>query len=242
MNGGIKQSLRHPRPATLRLADSSSIAPGSGLKSDLLFCTCQVIENILLSERKHINLMNMRRKATFDSSFWVHAVYLDLVDFLLEDYDLTCTPAVEDELGQGSPTSLRLKALLNGGRIKRAAPKQEKVKLYGKGERAAINLALEKKILLLIDDWKPYEAARQAAIETTNSLVYMVKLYDRELVSLNKILNALAKIARRGTLKEAWISSCLKMVAAIRGDRSKKGRESDEEKQERKDHHKHSAD
>ncbi len=171
----------------------------------------------------------MRSKATFDSSFWVHAVYLDLVDFLLQDYDLTCTPPVEDELGQGNPISLKLKALLTTGRIKRAAPKQEKVKLYGKGERAR-NVALEKKMLLLIDDWKPYEAARQAGIETTNSLVYMVSLYGRERVSLKKVLYALAKIARRGTLKEAWISSSLKMVAAIRGNRSKKGRESNEEK------------
>jgi len=32
----------------------------------------------------------MRSGAIFDSSFWVHAVYLDLIDFLLADYELLC--------------------------------------------------------------------------------------------------------------------------------------------------------
>jgi predicted nucleic acid-binding protein len=104
----------------------------------------------------------MKRGATFDSSFWVHAVYLDLVDFLLSDFDLTCTKAVEKELGRDNPTSLRLKTLLAGRSIKQAAPKSERIKLYGDGERAAINLALEQKLLLLIDDWRPYEAAQAA--------------------------------------------------------------------------------
>ena len=52
------------------------------------------------------------RAATFDSSFWVHAVYLDLIEFLLSDFELICTKAMEDELGSGNPTSRRLKALL----------------------------------------------------------------------------------------------------------------------------------
>jgi predicted nucleic acid-binding protein len=37
--------------------------------------------------------------------------------------------------------------------------------LYGDGERAAINLALERKFLLLIDDWRPYEVAQASGIE-----------------------------------------------------------------------------
>ena len=92
----------------------------------------------------------MKRAATFDSSFWVHAVYLDLVDFLLSDFELVCTKAVERELGRDNPTSLRLRALLADGSVNQAAPKSEKIRLYGDGERAAINLALERKLLLLI--------------------------------------------------------------------------------------------
>ena len=112
------------------------------------------------------------RAATFDSSFWVHAVYLDLVAFLLSDFELICTKAVENELGRDNPTSRRLKALLADKSIKRTAPRSEKIKLYGDGERAAINLALERKLLLLIDDWRPYEAAQAAGVEVVNSLAF----------------------------------------------------------------------
>ena len=65
----------------------------------------------------------MKRAATFDSSFWVHVVYLYLVDFLLSDFELVCTKAVEKELGRDNPTSLQLKTLLAERGIKQAAPK-----------------------------------------------------------------------------------------------------------------------
>ena len=77
------------------------------------------------------------RAATFDSSFWVHAVYMDPVEFLLSDFELICTKAVENELGRDNPTSHRLKVLLTNKRIKRPAPRSEKIKLYGDGEKAA---------------------------------------------------------------------------------------------------------
>ena len=64
------------------------------------------------------------RAATFDSSFWVHAVYLELVEFLLADFALMCTKAVENELGRDNPTSRRLKELLADKSIKRAAAPQ----------------------------------------------------------------------------------------------------------------------
>jgi predicted nucleic acid-binding protein len=118
----------------------------------------------------------MRKDATFDSSFWVHAVYLDLVDVLLADYALICTEAVAKELGRDNPTSRRLQALLTAQTIQSATPHVEQITLYGEGERAAINLALEQNLLLLIDDWRPYEAARVAGVEVVNTLAYLVQL------------------------------------------------------------------
>jgi len=156
------------------------------------------------------------RAATFDSSFWVHAVYLDLVEFLLSDFELICTKAVENELGLDNPTSRRFKALLADKNIKRAAPRSEKIKLYGDGERAAINLALERKLLLLIDDWRPYEAAQAAGVEVVNSLAYLVGLYEQKRITLERALHALAKTTRRGTLRPEWIQSAVKLVAEIR--------------------------
>ena len=158
----------------------------------------------------------MKRAATFDSSFWVHAVYLDLVDFLLSDFELTCTRAVEKELGRDNPTSLRLRTLLTERSIKQAAPKSEKIKLYGDGERAAISLALERKLLLLIDDWRPYQAAQAAGVEVVNSLAYLVGLYEQKRITLERVLNTLARITRRGTLRPEWIESAVRIVSEIR--------------------------
>ncbi len=158
----------------------------------------------------------MKREATFDSSFWVHAVYLDLVDFLLSDFNVVCPTAVATELGRDNPTSVRLKELLGERRIEQAAPRLEKVKLYGDGERAAINLALERKLLLLIDDWKPYEAAQEAGVEVVNSLAYLIGLYERKRIPLERVLTALVKITRRGTLRPEWVQSAVKIVAEIR--------------------------
>ena len=154
--------------------------------------------------------------ATFDSSFWVHAVYLDLVEFLLSDFELICTKAVEKELGRDNPTSRRLKALLAEKIIKRAAPRSEKIKLYGDGGRAAINLALEREFLLLIDDWRPFEAAQAAGVEAVNSIAYLLGLYEQKRITLERALHAFARMTRRGTLRPEWIHSALRVVAEIR--------------------------
>lgn len=158
----------------------------------------------------------MQRRAIFDSSFWVHAVYLNLVDFLLEDYELVCPRAVQRELGKDNPTSLKLKALLADNTIQLATARLERIKLYGDGERAAINLALERNLLLFIDDWRPHEAAQEAGVDVVNTPAYLVQLYEQGRITLEKILNDLGRIARRGTLRSEWIQAALKMVAEIR--------------------------
>ena len=158
----------------------------------------------------------VKRKVTFDSSFWVHAVYLDLIEFLLQDYHLVCTPAVEREMGRGNPTGLKLMELMANGTIQRESARGETIRLYGDGERAAINLALESNLLLLIDDWKPYEAAREYGVEVVNSLIYVTRLYAQGRITAEMVLDALAKMTQRGTVKPAWILEALKMVALLR--------------------------
>ena len=147
---------------------------------------------------------------------WVHAVYLELVEFLLSDLELICTKAVENELGRDNPTSRRLTALLADKSIKRAEPRSEKITLYGDGERAAINLALEQKFLLLIDDWRPYEAAQATGVEVVSSLAYLVGLYEQKRITLERVLQALARMTRRGTLRPEWLHSALRVVTEIR--------------------------
>ncbi len=158
----------------------------------------------------------MRRGATFDSSFWVHAVYLGLVDFLLADYELICPRAVERELGRDNPTSRRLKGLLAQQTIKFSMPRSDQIKLYGDGERAAINLALERTLLLLIDDWRPYEAAHAAGVDVVNTPAYLVQLYQQGRFAVERVLGDLGRIARRGTVRPEWIQYALQVVAEIR--------------------------
>jgi hypothetical protein len=69
---------------------------------------------------------------------------------------------------------LRLKALLTTKTIQLATPRAEKIKLYGDGERTTINLALERGLLLLIDDWRPL-----AGVKVANTPAYLLQLYAK---------------------------------------------------------------
>jgi predicted nucleic acid-binding protein len=111
---------------------------------------------------------------------------------------------------------LRLKALLADRSINKATPKSAKIKLYGDGERDVLNLALERKLLLLIDDWRPYGAAQAAGVEGVNSLACLVELYEQKRITAERVLDALARITRRGTLRPEWIQSAVKIVSEIR--------------------------
>jgi predicted nucleic acid-binding protein len=167
----------------------------------------------------------MKPGATFDSSFWVHTVSLNLVEHLLEDYALVCPTAVEAELGRDNPSAVRLKTLCAAGRIERATPHTEPMTLYGLGERAAINLALERKLLLLIDDWRPYEAARAAGIPTVNTVVYLTHLGARGRLGVDQVIEALGRLARRGTIKPEWITLGVIVVAELRRQRREQEQE-----------------
>jgi len=162
-----------------------------------------------------------RLKVTFDSSFWVHVVYLGLVDSLLHDYDLEVTREVEEELGTGSVSSEALRSSLASKRIRRGASSIRRVYLHGRGERAAINLALEKGLLLFIDDWRPAATARAASIETLSSVLYLVKLYGQGRRKADEVLDGLAFMARRNTLRRDYLISALRLVAEIRRRRGK---------------------
>jgi hypothetical protein len=74
-----------------------------------------------------------------------------------------------------------------------------------------------------IDDWKPYQVALEYGVEVVSSLVYIVRLYRQDRISVERVLDALAKMTRRGTIKPEWIYAALEMVALIRETRRVKG-------------------
>lgn len=164
----------------------------------------------------------LKSKATFDASFWVHAVYLNLVDSVHHDYDLMVTPQVETEIGAGNATGNRLQALIEARRIRRGRASVNLVQLYGHGERSAINLAVEKHLLLLIDDWRPADAARALGITTLSSILYLVRLYDEGRRTAQEVLDGLSFMARRNSIRPEYLLSALRLLAEIRRRKGKR--------------------
>jgi hypothetical protein len=60
-----------------------------------------------------------------------------------------------------------------------------------------------------------YEAARAAGAEVVNSLAYLVGLYEQKRITLERALNALARITRRGTLRPEWIQFAVRIISGI---------------------------
>ena len=69
---------------------------------------------------------------------------------------------------------------------------------------------------MFIDDWRPYEAAQATGVEVVNSLAYLVGLYEQKRITLERALQALARMTRRGPLRPEWIHSALRVVTEIR--------------------------
>ena len=72
---------------------------------------------------------------------------------------------------------------------------------------------------MLINDWQPYEAARAARVEVVHSLAYLVQLYTQRRVTLEKVVRDLGRLARRGTVRPAWLQSALVIVFEIHTQR-----------------------
>lgn len=163
----------------------------------------------------------LKTQATFDASFWVHAVALDLVASLCVDYRLAVTEDVVSEVGSTSRTGQCLERLLASRQLARKEPSTQRVALFGIGERAAINLALEENCLLLIDDWRPAEAARALGISTLTSILYLVQLYSRGRRKDAEVLRGFAMLARRNSIRPEYLLAALRLVAEVRRRRRK---------------------
>src|SRR5882724_6467998 len=55
-----------------------------------------------------------------------------------------------------------------------------------------------------------------AGVEVVNSLAYVVGVYEQKRITLERALETLARMTRRGTLRPEWIHSALRVVTEIR--------------------------
>lgn len=115
----------------------------------------------------------MKTSAVVDTSFWSAACHLGLETFL---YELFIRPLVmpaqviQEVFWQPPrkaqrvyPYQQRLKIALEDERITCRDP-AEPYHRFGAGERACIGLAREEGLILLINDYRPYDEARRLGI------------------------------------------------------------------------------
>lgn len=162
----------------------------------------------------------VKQNATLDSSFWIHAVAARLVDHLLEDFDLSVTPAVREELPETYPSGARLQILVRERAVRVQAPASTVLERFGPGERAAINLAMEHRDwTLLMDDVRPFRAAEELGLAPVSSPAYTASLCRRGVLNRRAALTALARLSARSTVSPELINLALGQIASIEKDR-----------------------
>ena len=142
--------------------------------------------------------MVKKRIVTVDSSFWVHAVMLGTHQDLLDEFDLTLTTAVADELGVKlhSPSSRSgqiLKAALEDRRARILDPFGPLINEFHLGEKTVLSLALEQpgEIIPLIDEAKAYQWAVKKKLPVMSTPLWLatraIHLNEDPMLSLSKI-------------------------------------------------------
>lgn len=162
----------------------------------------------------------MKQNATLDSSFWIHASAAELLEQVLEDFEVTVPRAEVDELPDTYPSGARLQELIRNRRILVQDPESTAVDRFGPGERSAMNLAMEHgDWTLLMDDMRPFRAAEELGLSPVSTPAYAVSLYSRGVLDRPRALEVLARLAARSTLSPQLIDFALSQVASIAKER-----------------------
>ena len=117
---------------------------------------------------------------------------------------------MEAELQPTNPSAREFHRLRRVGLIDRVQPTVLSVREFGRGERAAINAALEHPgWTLLIDDYRPYRvvAERQVAVLCTPLLA--VLLYREGVLDERAVLSALSELAAIETVSPHLLAAAL---------------------------------
>lgn len=134
-----------------------------------------------------MNSVEAKRGAALDTSLYVHCFFADLIAYLFDDYEVYATDSVIAEATPalpGLPTvvlpNVKMFRLLQQlGAIKRQHPTDVPSLPYGQGENEAIGLAVERKYMLLIDDYEPLKHARTLGITTVTTADLVVSLNQK---------------------------------------------------------------
>jgi predicted nucleic acid-binding protein len=161
----------------------------------------------------------VKRHATFDTSFWVHAFRTGLLPHLREQFVLHAPPAVAQELPDSNPGGREFRRLLREGEVHEIGPASLHLREFGAGERAAISVAIEHPDwVLLIDDRRAFEQAVRLGLDVLCSPVIVVRAYRDRTLTAEDALALLGNLAALGTLSPHLVTAALAMLGRPRGD------------------------
>ncbi len=166
----------------------------------------------------------MKQSATFDSSFWINAHRAGLTEAVLDVYELTCAPDVAFELTPNYPSGSEFWRLQREGRIRVERPVGETIREFGRGERAALNLAIEHPDWqLLIDDRRPFAAAVARGLWAVCTPALTVDLFRRGRLTDTGCLAALARLAALQTVSPVLLAAAAaELEGLLQNERSEK--------------------
>ncbi len=122
----------------------------------------------------------MGKTAILDTGFWSQAVRAGVSEPLLADYTLIAPPEVEAELNRWivpppPENAARFAASVQTGRIRIQQPTVRRLKLFGAGERACLDLAFEMPgTVLLINEAPAYRYAQSHRLPVLHVPLYIV--------------------------------------------------------------------
>ena len=163
----------------------------------------------------------MNQSATPDSSFWINAHRSGLLPHVLDRYRLWYTPEVAAELSASFPSGQEFWRLVEEGVLLEAAPQREQVQEFGPGERAAMNLALERPDwILLLDDQRPFQEATRRGLRVLCSPVLAVALFSEGVLDAREVLVILARLASLQTVSPHLLAAALAQLGRSMKDRT----------------------
>jgi predicted nucleic acid-binding protein len=152
----------------------------------------------------------VKQSATFDSSFWINAHRSGLLPHILDRYDVTYCREVAAELDPAFPSGAEFWRLVGSTELRETNPIGVAINEFGRGERAAISLAVENHDwTLLIDDHRPFQAAARLGLNAVCTPVLAVVLYSEKRLGASEALVVLARLAALQTISPALIAAAL---------------------------------
>ncbi len=175
----------------------------------------------------------MKQNATFDSSFWINAQRAGLLPYVLAAYALHYPPAVAAELDPRFPVGQEFERQVRAGELQEVTPRAEPIQDFGPGERAAINVALERRDwILLLDDQRPFQQAARLELRVVCTPVLVVALYRDDQMEAGQALTALARLAALQTVSPHLLALSLAQLGRSprAADQASGGRQDGDEK------------